>query len=187
MKLSFLASSRMPSCFLYLRSALTHCVSFKPILQGVSSTFSNVYVTHSFLTCFRTQCHGVPHVSMSISMVSRLIINIQNPRLFSAIVTGSRTLHSSSTASNAAHIGPFVTTVVSHTELSADQLDSQFSMDMDLPWVGVPARGRGRAGRRLWYDLDPAWAGMSQRDVNEEATEVSRRWDLSFAYLPARH
>lgn len=173
----------MPSCFLYLRSALTHCVSFKPILQGVSSTFSNVYVTHSFLTCFRTHCHGVPHVSMSISMVSRLIINIQNPRLFSAIVTGSRTLHSSSTASNAVHIGPFVTTVVSPTELSAGQLDSQFSMDMDLPWVGMPARGRGRGGRRLWYDLDPGWGGVSRRDVNEEDTEVSRHSALPITYL----
>ena len=113
---------------------------------------------------------------MSVVLVSRIMLKIQNPRLFGNVASTftsrrsyNRSNQSHSVASTA-HFGPFVTSLAA-TEL---EIDSQFTIEPDLSSDGRP-RGT-RRNRRLWYELDTNWAGIGngRRDRGvDDGTEVS--------------
>ncbi|KAH8115922.1 hypothetical protein DFH11DRAFT_1542729 [Phellopilus nigrolimitatus] len=110
-------------------------VRTQPILRGVSTTFAN---------------------AVSVTMVSRLMLNLQNPLLFGC-VNGQQTTNT--------NIGPFVATVVgrsagSGTTYTEAYTDSDMDMDIADAYDGsLPRRSA------VWYDR--VWV-TGERDVNVE-------------------
>ena len=112
---------------------------------------------------------------MSITAISRIMLNIQNPRLFGNVAstitknTHSRRKPPRLTAGNTS-IGPFV---ASPRDLGLES-DSRFTAEPDVPDSDRP-KMLGR-NKRLWYELDADWAGImdsqGDRDMNN-GVEVS--------------
>ena len=112
---------------------------------------------------------------MSVTLASRVMLNIQNPRLFGSVAstlashTHRRSQQSHSVATTV-HIGPFVT---SFTDVDLE-LDSQFTSEQEST-INERSR-RTRRIRRLWYEIDTNWAGIGngRRDRGvDDGTEVS--------------
>ena len=96
---------------------------------------------------------------MSVTLVSRIMLNIRNPRLFGNVVsTVTRNAHSRrppfcSTARNT-NISPFIASPGDFGRGS----DSQLTTEPDVPSKGRP-KGPGR-NKQSWYELDADWAGV---------------------------
>ena len=96
---------------------------------------------------------------MSVTLVSRIMLNIRNPCLFgNTVSTVTKNTRSRPYPSNASTgtvlVGPFVTSPIN----SGLDTDSQSTTE-----PGVPRNGGQRklgGNERLWYELDADWAGV---------------------------
>ena len=115
---------------------------------------------------------------MSVTLVSRIMLNIQNPSLFGNVTVASTTAGdmrsrpqmSHSAEGGRAYPGPFVTSPVD----SGLEFDSQSTIGQDALNHDGPRRpGRNK---RVWYELDADWAGVrdGERDRGvDDGVEVS--------------
>ncbi|KAL5521587.1 hypothetical protein ACEPAF_2335 [Sanghuangporus sanghuang] len=133
----------------------------QPVLRGVSTTFAN---------------------AISVTMLSRLMLNLQNPHLFE---TRWNTQSRSYTTGTGTHVGPFVTTIldrdgVTTTDSSrfvasgstgrteatmtttTDGTRSQGQVDSDVGWDNEELEEEifARPASALWYDR--AWVSGSR-------------------------